>query len=293
MNDRALLRFAPLVALVVLVAPSNHLAARPNTKTMFVSVLDQAGKPVKDMKADEFRILEDGVEREVTAAALAKEPLSIELLADTTKEAMEVLQDLRKALAGFVDGIHAADATAAISLMEFGQAATTAVPFTQSVEELQKGINLLVGKQGANSVLLEALTEANKILAKRPSARRAIVVLNLEPGTEQSREDPKQIIETMRKSVSQLWVVSYQRGTSKAATRDLVLNQLTKVTGGTREFIVGVSALEPVLRRYADILTSEYEVSYARADSNKPAQEVRIGTTRAGAFPHASGFAPK
>jgi VWFA-related protein len=293
MNARVLLRLAPLVAVVALVAPSNRLAARPNTKTMFVSVLDQAGKPVKDMKADEFRILEDGVEREVTAAAPAKEPLSIELLADTTKEAMEVLQDLRKALAGFVDGIHAADATAAMSLMEFGQAATTAVPFTQSVEELQKGINLLVGKTGANSVLLEALTEANTILAKRPSARRAIVVVNLEPGTEQSREDPKKIVDKMRQSVAQLWVVSYQRGTAKPATRDLVLNQLSKVTGGTREFIVGVSALEPVLRRFADILTSEYEVSYTRADSSKPAQEVRIGTTRPGAFPHASGFAPK
>jgi hypothetical protein len=294
MNARTLLRFAPVLAAAVLLVPSNRLAARGAApKTMYLSVMDQAGKPVKDMTAGELRVLEDGVERDVTSAALATQPLSIELLADTTKEATEVLQDLRTSLIGFVTAVHAADATAAISLMEFGQAATTAVPFTQSVEELGKGINHLVGKQGANSVLLEGLIDANNNLAKRPGGRRAIVVVNLEPGTEQSREDGKKIVESMRKSVAQLWVVSYQRGTPKTSNRDLVLNQLSKASGGNREFIVGVSAMETILKRYAEILTSEYEVSYARVDSSKPAQEVRIGTTRTGVVLHASGFPPQ
>jgi VWFA-related protein len=294
MNARVLFRFVPLAAIAVVLVPATRLSARADvSKTIYVSVLDQAGKPVKDMTAAELRILEDGVERPVTGAAAAKEPLSVALLADTTKEATEVLQDLRTSLLGFVKAIHAADATAAVSLMEFGQAATTAVPYTESVEELTKGINHLVGKQGANSVLLEGLIDAGNNLAKRPSGRRAIVVVNLEPGTEQSREDPKKIVETMRKSVAQLWVVSYQRGTAKASNRDLVLNQLSKTTGGTREFIVGISALEPVLVRYADILTSEYAVTYGRADSSKAAQEVRIGTTRPGVTLHASGFPPQ
>ena len=142
-------------------------------------------------------------------------------------------------------------------------------------------------------MLLEGLVEANTLLAKRPSARRAIVVVNLEPGTEQSREDPKKILDTMRKSVAQLWVVSYQQGTARALHPGCGAQSI--VEGDRRQPRIHRGRLRAgtVLRRYADILTSEYEVSYARADSSKPAQEVRIGTTRAGVVLHASGFPPQ
>ena len=140
--------------------------------------------------------------------------------------------------------------------MEFGQAAVTVVPFTTSGPDLEKGINRLSGKPRSASVLLEAINAASNNLAKRPSPRRAIVSLNIEPGDEQSREDPKRIVESLRKSVAQLWCVSIQKGALKNPQRDVVLNVFTKNTGGDREFIVGQSAIATLpqeLRRRADV----------------------------------------
>jgi VWFA-related protein len=259
-------------------------------KTIFVGAVDESGKPVQGLTTDDFRLREDGVDREIISVKPATQTLNIELLADTTAAANEVLQDLRKSLAAFVHQVHAVSPEAQIALMEFGQASVRVVPFTTTDADLEKGINTLIGKPGAASVLIEAIIAASNNLAKRPSPRRAIVAVNIEPSDERSREEPKKIQEALRKSVAQFWAVSLQKGALKNPSRDAVLNALTKNTGGRREFIVGQSAIEPILKQYADTLTSQYEVTYKRPGS---AQVVQVGVTRTGVKLHASAFAPQ
>lgn len=266
-------------------------AGAASDKSVFVAALDDAGKPVKGLTTADFALREDGVDREITEVKPASQPLQIVLLADTTKAADEILQDLRRSLTAFVKQVHGANPDASIRLMEFGQAAVGITPFSTSTEDLEKAIGRLAGKPGAASVLLEAIIAASGDLAKRPSPRRAIVSINIEPNDEQSREEPKKIIESLRRSVAQLWAISYQRGTAKNPQRDLVLNALTKNTGGRREFIVGISAIETILKDYADALTSQYEVVYKRPGDK--AQVVQVGIRREGVKLYASGFAPQ
>lgn len=284
-----------LVAVAVLggLAVSRPVALTQNAgeRTIFFAAVDEAGKPVKDIAANEILIREDGVDRELVSVQPSGETLNIMLLADTTEPANELLLDLRKALTAFVRQVHSVAPDAQISLMEFGQAAVTVVPFTTKDIDLENGINTLAGKPRAASVLLEAIQAASNNLAKRPSQRRAIVALNIEPSDEQSREDPKRIVESLRKSLAQLWCVSIQRGPLKNAKRDVVLNVFAKNTGGAREFIVGQSAIETHLKTFADALTSQYEATYKRPAAK--ALAVQIGVTRPGVRLHASGFAPQ
>jgi hypothetical protein len=291
-RSRALLAAAGLLTFAWVFDSS--VAARPQSageRKIFFAALDESGTPVKDLTTNDILIREDGVDREVVAVKPASETLNIMLLADTTQAADDMLRDLRVSLTAFVHQVHSVSADAQISLMEFGQAAVTVVPFTTSDADLEKGINRLVGKRQAASVLLEAISAASNNLARRPSARRAIVTLNIEPSDEQSQEDPKRIIESLRKSVAQLWSVSVQKGALKNPQRDVVLNVLTKNTGGLREFIVGQSAIENILKKFANALTSQYEATYKRPGSK--AQIVQIGVTRQGVRLHASGFAPQ
>ena len=277
-----------------LIAAGLVLVAVPRAasdKTIFVSALDDNGAPVKGMTLADFRLREDGVDREISEVKPATQPLQIVLLADTTTAAQDILQDLRRSLSAFIKQVFAVTPDAPIKIMEFGQAAVTVAPYSTVPEDLEKAINRLVGKPNAQSVLLEALIAASNDLAKRPSRRRAIVSLNIEPNDEQSREEPRKIQESLQKSGAQLWAVSYQKGQLKNPQRDLVLNALTRSTGGQREFIVGISAIETVLKRYADALTLQYEVTYQRPEGK--AQVVQVGTVRQGVKLYASGFAPQ
>jgi hypothetical protein len=292
----------PVLAVLVL-APALH-ARVPAVleKSLFLSVLDAEGRPVPDVRMGDILIREDGQDREVVAVKPASQPISVSVLVDTAQGSRvtdaygtpeEYVRDIRVAVSGFARQLLSRSPDAAVMLMEFGQAAIPVVPFTTNLADFDKGVNRLAAKPGVGSVLLEAIAAANGDLMKRPGTRRAIVTLNLEPSDEQSREEPKKIVEAFRKSGAQLWSVSVQRGALKASKRDLVINDFAKATGGRRDFIVSISAVGSILKTYADALAGQYEVVYKRPESNKPAQVIQVGTLLQNVKTHASGFAPQ
>jgi hypothetical protein len=291
------------VVLVALAVPAARVQTqRGINKSLFISVLDENGKPVKDIVADDILIREDNIDRQVIAVKPAREPLSVAVLVDTAQGTRvadaygtpeEYVRDLRVAVGSFARRILGQSPDVSVSLMEFGQAAITMVKYTTDPIEFEKGVNHIVSRPGVASVLGEALQAANEDLAARPGGRKAIVSINLEPSNEQSFDNGKVIGEAFRKSGAQLWAVSVQRGKLQNSRRDLVLNDYAKLSGGQRDFIMGISAVEGILKGYADALTYQYEVVYARPESNKPARMVQLGTVRPGVKLHASGFPPK
>jgi hypothetical protein len=269
-------------------------------KSLFVAVTDESGKPVTDLTVNDILIREDGADRAVKEVKPASQPISVVFLVDTAMD-MRVkdaygtpdqwVRDMRDSTAAFGRELLNKSPDASIQLMEFGQAAVTMVPFTQNFDEYMKGVNHLVSKPDAASVLMEAIDQANKDLAKRPSTRRAIVELNLEPSNENSRMDEAGIQNSFRKSAAQLWCLSIQRGTlANQPKHDVLLNTLTKNSGGERQMIVGISAAPDILKRYADVLASQYEVVYDRPE-NKTPKVVQVGAR--GGKAHASGYPPQ
>jgi von Willebrand factor type A domain len=291
------------VLLVVLLVPAAIVRTQGGVdKSLFMSVLDEKGKPVKDMVADDILIREDGVDRQVVAVKPAATPISVAILVDTAQGTRvtdaygtpeEYVRDLRVTVSSFAKQLLGQSPNASVSLMEFGQAAITMVKFTTDPVEFEKGVNRIVSRPGVASVLSEALEAANKDLAQRPGGRRAIVSINLEPSNEQSFDNAKPIKDAFRKSGAQLWALSIHRGKLQNSKRDVVLNDFSKLTGGQRDYIVGISAAEGILKGYADALVYQYEVVYKRPESNKETMAIQIGSPRQGVKLHASGFAPK
>jgi hypothetical protein len=289
------------VLLVTLLAPALAAFQGGVNKSLFVAVLDENGRPVRQFTADDVLIREDGQDRAVVEVKPASQPISVAFLVDTAQGSRvqdhygtteEYVRDMRVATSSFAHQLMTLAPDAQISLMEFGQAAVTMVKYTSELTEFDKGVNKIVSRPGVGSVLGEALEAANKDLAQRPSSRRAIVSINFEPSDERSFENATPIKEAFRKSGAQLWALSVHRGELKNAGRDIVLNDFAKLTGGQRDYIVDISAMENILKAYANALAMEYEVVYKRPESAKNVKAVQVGT-RQGLKAHASGFAPQ
>lgn len=211
----------------------------------------------------------------------------------TSSGGTELIRDIRGSLTDAIRALYKLQPEAQTALMEFGQAAITVTKFTNKVQDLERGINRLYPKPEAGSVILEAMIEASKQLSKAPSPRRAIITLNIEPGEEESRQEPKKLWESLRDSGVNLWSVSVQTGQLRNPNRDVVLNELTKLTGGRREFQIGPSAIKNAMVLFAETLASQYELTYKRPDSSANVQMLQVGTTRPGSKTHATYFAPK
>jgi hypothetical protein len=298
-----------LIPVALIAVGLTGVAARSQgtDKTVFVAVTDASGKPLNDLKASEFAVREDNVNREVMSLKPATQPLYLYFLADTSRQAgnqgmmgretssggTELIRDIRGSLIEAVRTLYKLQPESQTALMEFGQAAITVTKFTNKPQDLERGINRLFPKPDAGSVILEAMIEASKQLMKVPSPRRAIITVNIEPGEEESRQEPKKIWEMLRDSGANLWSVSLQKGQLRNPNRDVVLNELTRLTGGRREFMIGPAAIKSMLTLYVETLASEYELIYKRPDSSANVQVLQVGTTRPGSKTHASMFAPK
>lgn len=64
-----------------------------------------------------------------------------------------------------------------------------------------------------------------------------------------------------------------------APTRELLFENLPDLTGGMRLTSVSATALEPLLKRVADTLTAQDQVTYERPDG-AVVKDIRAGATR-------------
>ena len=286
-------RLATISCLALVATLAATLAAsQGNRKSIFVSVLDTEGQPVSGMTAADFAIREDNADRKIVEVKAASQPIYIAMLVDTTTGAEEAVSNIREGFTNFAKLVLSKSPESKLSLWEFGQAAVRIQDFTSDLAKITEQAGRIFPKPNASSVLLEAVHDASNELSKTPSPRRAIVILNLEPSEEQSRQEPKKLDDALKRSHTQLWAVSLQKGTLKNPQRDIVLNTLVRNAGGTREYIVAQAAVPMQLARIANALTSQYEITYERPEGD--AKIVQVGQRTGRNLKLVTGiFAPK
>ena len=258
-----------------------HLSAQAVQKSALVTVVADSSGPVKGLAARDFKVLEDKTSREVISVERAEEQLFISLLVDTTKPPMGMqypTQDVRGALSTFAKTIQSAGASAQFSLMEFAGAAVTTQDFTANGGALDKVIQRLYQNPQGTAVLIEAMSEASKKIADKPTPRRAIVSIDFRSPETSADQTLKKTAEEVRKSGATVWAVSIGVQSS-SEPREALLNNVTQVSGGMRLTAIEASGLESLLTKVAYSLLSQYTVTFARPD-NSPMKPVRMETTK-------------
>lgn len=242
-------------------------------KSILVTVLDHADVPIAGLVAADFAVFEDGTKREVVSAELATAPMFVSLLIDNAKPASgnaSPMRDMRTALIAFVNTILTTSPTTQIALTGVGGAGLLMKNFTNSAVDLEKTLSRLTPDPRASSVMLEAMIDAAKEIAKKPGPRRALVTLDM-ASKESSQVQPTKVAEAVRKSGAAVWSVSVQGMESVTSpTRDTTLNYLVENTGGVRLTALMPSALEMMLQKVAQSLTAQYVVTYTRPNGATP-----------------------
>src|SRR5262245_22007190 len=282
-EQMTLLRRLAVAAYLLGCLPTPERAtAQAIERAMMVTVVDESGAPVQDLGVSDFIGREDNVAREVLRVSRASEPMQIAVLVDTSTAARNNIAHYRTALPAFVMMLTNPSETGQknqVAIIATGERPTLITDYTSSGVELQRGINRLWSRDDTGAYLLDSLLETSEGFAKREASRPVIVAITQE-GPELSYRQYDQVLGPLRASAAAFYALVLGTPSAslsdEARSRNIVLDEGTRGTGGSREQLLTPMALKGKLQQLALLLTHQYLVTYAHPDSLIPPPRVTV-----------------
>lgn len=262
---------------------------------VFVTVTDEHGAPVANLKQDNFDLTEDGFPQKISV--FDKEsavPLSIVLDIDTS---LSTRKDLPLELTSARRFAHAIlRPVDALSLYEFSEVVDEVVPFTPDLKLIDRGIDHV--HHGAATALYDAIYLGSQALERRQG--RKVMVIITDGGDTASKIDYKEAVRAAQEAeaiVYSIIVVPIEASAGRDLGGEHALIQISEDTGGKYFYATSVPQLDEVFRQISDELRTQYLLGYYPtrrfADSDFRRVEVKVnGLASGGEFKvrHRAGY---
>jgi VWFA-related protein len=234
---------------------------------LLVTVIEQkSGKPLPDLKAADFTVLDDRTPRQVEAAEVSQSLLDVMLLLDTSL----VGEMVRPVAASLIDQLQPKEQMAIVS---FHSSADLIQDFTSSRELLKRAVASV--RYGNTPRMLDALYAAIDGGFQNSTFRR--VVLLLTTGFEgSSRVNEREVLKLARRNAVSIYPV-YMAGAERS-----MFENLARQSGGASFSLRDMrkSLHEPPGARIFGVLRSYYTVTVA--GNLSLGEKVRVEVQRAG-----------
>ena len=262
---------------------------------VFVTVTDQHGAPIADLKKDNFQLREDDKEQKI--AVFDKEsalPLSIVLAIDTS---LSTRKDLPLELASARRFAHAIlRPVDALSLYQFSEIVSEVTPFTSDLRRIDHAIDRI--HVGSATALYDALYLGAGALESRQG--RKVMVVITDGGDTMSKVDYKEAVRAAQQAEAILYsiiVVPIEASAGRDTGGEHALIQLSEDTGGKYFYASSMPQLDEAFRQISNELRTQYLLAYypsqKLSDSDFRRIEVRVnGVPAAGNFRvrHRTGY---
>jgi hypothetical protein len=278
-------RRAILSAIVILVSiPVSVPAQRTVTRSIFVSAIDSAGRPVLELTAADFQVTESGARRAITRATLGNAPMRIVLMVDSSTPVAPMVNSFKKALATFADTLPPQHEVAFIS--SGAQIRVRARP-TDTRDKVRAEMARFSSEGGANA-FLDTLLEADaRFLKTAPEQWPVFVIVTTDNGDTRKEPDVVTYNRFMNDFVARGGAAHavILTGKQTGPVTDLVTNLVDNV-GGFRQTLSTDNSLPERLRDIAERLDidhrammNRYEIAYA-GDPAIATPIVNVGVSR-------------
>ena len=279
---------------------------------------DGKGDYVRDLRAEEMRLFENGRPQRIERFNAERKPLRVALVLDTSLSMRgDKMEEAKRAALEFLGVLQAGDEAMVIA---FSDRVEILRDFTSDPEALETAIRTAVPKGG--TALYDAIWTASERLAPLDS-RRVIVLLSdgkdeaasgLEPG---SLHNFDEAIERALRSEAMIFAIGLGSTLARDAKRlesdpaasadqmdfygrkplASILNEFSRSTGGRAIFSASAGRVRRAFEEVAEDLRHQYVLAYAPDDRRHDGswREIRVQSTRAGvSFTNRSGYyAPK
>lgn len=256
---------------------------RTELVTLTVTLTDREGRTIEGLSATDLEIYEDKVKQQIEYYKAEDSPVSVGVIFDLSGSMQRKLDAARQALKSFVETSHADDE---FFLIGFNQRANLLAEYCDN-EGLSDRLNL-INAQG-NTALYDAIyLGVEKVLHGR-HRRRALLIIS-DGQDNASRYSVNQLRQRLKETDVQLYCIGIERsGTiGKGERREeqrghMILDDITRLTGGKAFFITSASQLEEAMSRIALELRQQYGLAYTPTNQKRDGRwrkiQVRVNRT--------------
>ena len=138
-----------------------------------VKAMDKEGRPLTDLKLEDFVVSEDGVKQDVSHFKPVNAPVNVIMLLDLSGSTKPKRKAMADAARKFIDALPAQDK---ISFVAFTRRYRALSDFTTDKESLKKVVEQIKGFDGGTA-FYDSMWHALDQLDQIPDARKAVVVL--------------------------------------------------------------------------------------------------------------------
>ena len=238
-----------------------------NEVNVVFTVTDKHGRYVKDLKKDDFRVVDDGQPaREIRSFHNETDlPLQVGLLVDASNSVRDRFKFEQESAIEFLNQVIRPKYDRAF-IIGFDVTPEVTQDFTDNTEALSHGVRAM--RPGGGTAMYDALYFAcrDKLMKATQSGpvRRAIILLS-DGDDNQSHVSREEAIEMAQRAEVIIYTISTNiTGTRKSG--DKVLERIADATGGRAFFPFQITDVASAFGEIQDELRSQYALSYSPAD---------------------------
>lgn len=231
-----------------------------DSTTVFLNatITDSAGKPVSQLKQNEFKILENGKEQNISFFEAHTTPFAAVILVDTSGSMESRVSMARSAAIYFLDGLRTEDVA---SIYNFDSKVSLIQDFSNSRDIAYNAYDL---KAYGDTVLNDAIFQAALELGKRDEKRRAIIILSDGMDTRSSKSADKALKAAL--SVNALIYTVDMSGSDVGGKERLqnqgVLKNFAEKSGGKFIATPGGQAMRDAFKQIVGELSMQYTLGF-------------------------------
>ncbi len=254
---RALSAFVPAAWVLGLLCVHAPMAsAQAPSHRLYVSVIDGAAKPIAGLTSTDFAVIEGGVQREITRLSPANDPMRLVLLVDNSEPMRSSIEDVRRAVQAFIDGIGPQHE---IGLITFGDTPVIRQEPSTDHVKLKEMAQKITTRGG--TMFIAAVMEMYGRFLKNAGDRWPMFIIITSDGPEVSGNvDPKRLTAMMQEmQLKDVVVHSIVMSTMGRGVEVAVSQALVQATDGHYDSISASSALTQKLTALAAAITTEFD----------------------------------
>ena len=253
-------------------ADQNHsIKSNVDLVVLHVTVEDQTGQFVSDLKASDFRVYEDKVEQKISVFSREDIPVTMGLVIDNSGSMREKRAQVNAAAMTFVRTSNPQDEDFVVNFNDEYYLDTDG-DFTNDPQDLDNALSRIDTR--GSTALYDAVIGSLDHLKKGHKDKRVLLVIT-DGDDDASRKSLSDAMKAAEQSNAALYAIGVFSDDDRKNDKKMVrrstreLKELAEVTGGMAYFPETLEEVKPVCERVARDIRNQYTIGYYPANSAK------------------------